>query len=255
MHKKYFFFDVDGTLATGLTTIMPESGVRCLQKLRENGHFTALATGRLQVSAADVAARYGFRDFVADGGYSLTLDGKLLEMRPLPAEDCIALLDRMNTQGIPWAVTDENRLICRTPDERYVPFMPDNYYFSLQVEPEMNYRAIRTFYKVYLACSPEREGEIDFGGLPHVRYNRDVLFIEPTSKQRGIRRVQELLGIPDEDIVVFGDGTNDVCMFGQGWLSIAMGNGRAVLKEKADYVTTAVDDDGLWNACRHFGWI
>ena len=254
MHKKYFFFDVDGTLATGLTTVMPESGVRCLQKLRENGHFTALATGRLQASAAGVAARYGFRDFVADGGYSLTLDGKLLEMRPLPAGDCIALLDRLRAQDIPWAVTDENRTVCRTADARYLNFAPGNY-FPVELDPAFDYHTVETFYKVYYACPPEREGEIDRGGLPYVRYNRDVIFIEPTSKQRGIRRVQELLGIPDEDIVVFGDGTNDVCMFGQGWLSIAMGNGRAVLKEKADYVTTAVDDDGLWNACKHFGWI
>ena len=27
MHKKYFFFDIDGTLSTGLTTMMPESAV------------------------------------------------------------------------------------------------------------------------------------------------------------------------------------------------------------------------------------
>ena len=75
MQRKYFFFDIDGTLATGLTTIMPESAKRCIARLRENGHFTALATGRLQASAAQVAARYGFTHFVADGGYSLTLPG------------------------------------------------------------------------------------------------------------------------------------------------------------------------------------
>lgn len=73
--------------------------------------------------------------------------------------------------------------------------------------------------------------------------------------QRGIRRMLDVLGVPDEDVAVFGDGTNDVCMFGQGWLSVAMGNACAALKEKADYITTSVDQDGLWNACRHFGWI
>ena len=65
----------------------------------------------------------------------------------------------------------------------------------------------------------------------------------------------DVLGASDEDVAVFGDGTNDVCMFGQGWLSVAMGNACAALKEKADYITTPVDQDGLWNACRHFGWI
>ena len=93
------------------------------------------------------------------------------------------------------------------------------------------------------------------GSLPLVRYNPDVVFVEPKAKQRGIRRVQAMYGIPDEDIVVFGDGMNDLCMFGQGWLSVAMGNARPELKEIADYITTDVDKDGLWNACRHFGWI
>ena len=60
MHKKYFFFDIDGTLSTGLTTMMPESAVKALAQLRANGHFTAIATGRLQASAAaDRAARAG----------------------------------------------------------------------------------------------------------------------------------------------------------------------------------------------------
>ena len=99
MHKKYFFFDVDGTLASGLTTIMPESAKRCVARLRENGHFTALATGRLQASAAVVAERYGFTHFVADGGYSLTLDGKVIEMEGLPVADCISFIDRLEAAG------------------------------------------------------------------------------------------------------------------------------------------------------------
>ncbi|RHT59182.1 hypothetical protein DW766_00255 [Butyricicoccus sp. AM29-23AC] len=48
MRRKYFFFDIDGTLSTGLTTTMPESAVKCLDLLRQAGHFTAIATGRLQ---------------------------------------------------------------------------------------------------------------------------------------------------------------------------------------------------------------
>ena len=117
------------------------------------------------------------------------------------------------------------------------------------------YRALQELYKVNIVCPVEREREIDFGSLPTVRYNRDVLLIEPTEKQKGIRRMLDRLGVPDEDVVVFGDGMNDLCMFGQGWFSVAMGNARDALKVKADYITDPVDQDGLWNACRHFGWI
>lgn len=35
-------FDIDGTLSTGLTTMMPESAVKVLAQLRANGHFTPL---------------------------------------------------------------------------------------------------------------------------------------------------------------------------------------------------------------------
>ena len=54
---------------------------------------------------------------------------------------------------------------------------------------------------------------------------------------------------------MFGDGTNDLKMFDPAWLSIAMGNARPALKEAADYVTDDCDRDGIWNACRHFGWV
>ena len=100
MHKKYFFFYIDGTLSTDLTTMMPESAVKALAQLRANGHFTAIATGRLQASAAAVAARYGFTDIVADGGWSVTHNGEIVEMESLPAADCIALIERLEQGGV-----------------------------------------------------------------------------------------------------------------------------------------------------------
>lgn len=254
MDKKYFFFDIDGTLSIGQTMVMPESAVRCVQRLRENGHFTALATGRLQASAAFFAGQHGFENFVADGGYSLTLENQIVEMRGLPLKDCIALLDRLEQADIPWAVTPVNERICVTSDQRYLDYAPPEY-FPTKYDPAFDYHALDVLYKVNIVCTAEQESALDVGTLPTVRYNPDILLIEPTEKQNGIRRMVERLGIPNEDVVVFGDGTNDVCMFGQGWFSIAMGNARDALKRMADYVTDPVDQDGLWNACAHFGWI
>ena len=231
MSRKYFFFDIDGTLSTGLTTMMPDSAVKCLDLLRQAGHFTAIATGRLQASAKTVADRYGFTNIVADGGWSVTIDGKILEMQSLPADECIRFIDK-----------------------NYLPLAPENY-FPVLWDPRYDYHALDHLYKVYFRCAVGEEASMQSGSLPLVRYNPDVVFVEPKEKQRGIRRVQEMYGIPDEDIVVFGDGMNDLCMFGQGWLSVAMGNARPELKEIADYITTDVDKDGLWNACRHFGGI
>lgn len=254
MNKKYFFFDVDGTLATGITAVAPDSAVRCLERLRENGHFTAIATGRLQRSAAIVAGRYGFCNFVADGGHSLTIDNKIVEMYGLPIEPCIALIDRLVAAGIPWAATIENQCTCITSDERYLAHAPKDY-FPVEYDPSFRYREMKQVYKLYLVCTPEEQKRIDFGGLTQMRYDDRVLLIEPIHKQRGIRRMLDILGVADQDVVVFGDGTNDIEMFEQGWKSIAMGNACDELKARADYITTSVDQDGLWNACKHFGWI
>ena len=47
-HTKYFFFDFDGTLTIGHTACVPPDTRRALCELQQNGHFVAIATGRLQ---------------------------------------------------------------------------------------------------------------------------------------------------------------------------------------------------------------
>ena len=141
-----------------------------------------------------------------------------------------------------------------TRDERFAAAAGDSYFIT-RIVPDLDIHAQKTIYKLFIACTRERETEIDFGGLPTVRFTPHCMFIEPTDKARGIRRLMDALGAPVEDVVVFGDGTNDLKMFDPAWLSIAMGNARPILKEAADYVTDACDKDGIWNACRHFGWI
>jgi hydroxymethylpyrimidine pyrophosphatase-like HAD family hydrolase len=41
-------------------------------------------------------------------------------------------------------------------------------------------------------------------------------------------------------------------MIVQAGIGVAMGNAIDELKQKADYVTTSVDDNGIMNALRHF---
>ena len=38
-------------------------------------------------------------------------------------------------------------------------------------------------------------------------------------------------------------------------VGVAMGNGSEDVKSEADYVTTSVTKDGIWNACRYFDLI
>lgn len=53
--KRYFFFDIDGTLTTPLTADYPDSAREAVRRLQEKGNFVAIASGRLQADAVDVA--------------------------------------------------------------------------------------------------------------------------------------------------------------------------------------------------------
>ena len=54
------------------------------------------------------------------------------------------------------------------------------------------------------------------------------------------------------DVYAFGDSFNDSEMLEEAGVGIAMGNAKEELKEIADYITSPIDQDGIWNACRHF---
>ena len=80
MERKYFFFDIDGTLAAGemRNQFIPESTKRALEELRAAGHFVAIATGRSYAMAVDHMRELGFSNMVSDGGNGLTSEGKLI---------------------------------------------------------------------------------------------------------------------------------------------------------------------------------
>ncbi|HSB08214.1 MAG TPA: HAD family hydrolase [Blastocatellia bacterium] len=59
-----------------------------------------------------------------------------------------------------------------------------------------------------------------------------------------VKRLAELLGIPTEQVAVIGDGPNDIEMFKQAGVSIAMGQAVDEVKESAIHSTTSNDDEG-----------
>ena len=52
--------------------------------------------------------------------------------------------------------------------------------------------------------------------------------------------------------MAFGDGGNDASMIKAAGIGVAMGNALESLKKDADYVTSSVDNDGVFEALRHF---
>ena len=75
------------------------------------------------------------------------------------------------------------------------------------------------------------------------------------SKSVGMESLLTYFGIGRDETIAFGDGGNDVEMLQFAKIGVAMGNANDCVKQSADYVTTSVDDDGIYNAMLHFGII
>jgi Cof subfamily protein (haloacid dehalogenase superfamily) len=68
------------------------------------------------------------------------------------------------------------------------------------------------------------------------------------NKGNGVTLLAESMDIPLPAVAVIGDQGNDVAMFERAGLSIAMGQGPAEVRAKADFTTAGNDQDGVAHA-------
>lgn len=254
-NKKFFFFDIDGTLAVGTPgdQYVPESAKEAIKQLEAQGHFVAIATGRSYAMAYQHMQDLGFKNMVSDGGNGITINGQLIEIKPLDYQKCLNLIDEC--KGYIWAISPDNQTRRLAPDNRFYDFTHD-IYMDTVVQEGLDPRDFDKIYKVYIAClSPEEEKLETLKELPWCRFHKEYLFVEPGDKSVGIKAIVDYFGGDYKDVVVFGDEKNDLSMFIDEWTSIAMGNAIDALKAKATYVTDDADRDGIYKACQHFGWI
>ena len=184
----------------------------------------------------------------------MTCRGKILYHEGLPLEACFRLLSEIDGKKYPWAVTTENKKRRKTKYDDYLERVTDRYYETV-VDSRYDYRRAAQIYKIFIACAKREVKEIPLHTLPHVWLTKGTMLVEPVHKERGIFEIMKRYNVSDDRIVVFGDGLNDCSMFRPEWMTVAMGNAKPVLKKKAKYITDDADDDGIYNACRHFGWI
>ncbi len=79
--------------------------------------------------------------------------------------------------------------------------------------------------------------------------DRSHMFFDVTikgpSKGKAVKLVREFLNVPKESTIGVGDGRNDISMFKETGLAVAVGNALDVVKEEADIVIGMHDEDGV----------
>ncbi|MCR5095958.1 MAG: HAD-IIB family hydrolase [Erysipelotrichaceae bacterium] len=254
---KYFFFDIDGTLTNIHTGELVQSGLETLRKLEAEGNFVAIATGRAYYKTIDIAAKAQIHNFVANGGAALVINDRLVKNAPLDKEKALKIIHEADELGYGILVAFKDSIDVLMKDHRFLEQFGErkektNYIYK----PDLDYDKIENIYKFYISMPEKDEYKLKNRDLlGHIRMGDDYFWYQHDQKDQGIIDMVDYLGGDIHDVVVFGDGENDVIMFKKEWTSIAMGNGYPPLQEKADYVTASAEEDGIRKACEHFSWI
>ncbi|MDM8163392.1 Cof-type HAD-IIB family hydrolase [Collinsella intestinalis] len=253
---------MDGTLVSFRTHGVAASAREALRRLRQAGERLFIATGRSSHGVPQVirslAEEIPFDGYLTfNGQYCYTADGTVYRDVPLDVRDVHAIAEKADAGRFDLQVMQLSRTFVNRRSER-VSRAEAN---VAEITPVLDLSHIDDE-PVYQLCAFVDPGEehVFADACAHVTHTRwcdafcDVI---PTGggKPAGIAATLERWVIAPEDCIAFGDGGNDVPMFGCVGVSVAMGNASDAVKAAATHVAPDIDEDGLYVACKDLGLI
>ena len=256
------FFDIDGTLIGDLSHIMPESAVRAVAAARKNGHICAVNTGRTKkLVEPDMEKLTGFDAFLMGCGTMITLHDKVLTHRTFSKLEAEEIIEALHHHSIDAVLEGSENNYHDSLDKIKTKTFRD-FVMRFAGEGYGNFRdAVGNFDKFYAYVddvSKMKAFEKDFmDRLDFVDRKQGFFEVMPRgcSKASAMEFLAGELGIPMEETAALGDSSNDIPMLRCAHIGIAMGNAADDVKAEADYVTTSLEEDGVWNALKWLGVI
>ena len=275
MSKKHVFLDIDGTLV-GYDSKIPESALKALQLAQANGHRIIIASGRSYgMIYPELLRTVKFDGIISSGGACVMVDGKVIFESYIEGEDLAFVIDYFRANGITYLLMSKDDIYAEPVFNQYVlpgmikagfneDLIRQAYGDNIEVE---DVREIKGGNKIAYFTSPFKPDRIsaDLDGRFYVvdfsvgRTEKKNFYGEMNNggvnKASGIDEYLKHVGASIEDTIAIGDSANDLEMLEHAAISVAMGNGTDAAKSAADFITTDVDKDGIYNAFQRLGLI
>ena len=259
-----FVFDIDGTLIPHKSNEVSEVTREAIHQLKSAGKDVLIATGRAFYFIPQAVKDAVTPDFYVciNGQCLLDNEGHIIHRYDLDRNEIIAL-----TQ---WCIEHKIAVGLKMADAVEVYYNFDE--FVMTYVKGLDYRkilrdctgkdvqdSIETPMGMFLIGDDEKVLSIknDYKTLSITRSYAHAfdVFAKGDGKSRAIGHVLKHLNIGWDQVMVFGDGENDIDMIQKAQIGVVMGNAQVEVQSHGDFVTRTVTDDGIVFALKHFNII
>jgi hypothetical protein len=254
--------DVDGTLVTQDKVLTPRT-IAVVQRLRDAGILFSITSGRPPLGMKMFIDALSLREPIAafNGGVLVRPDFSVIEQNFVPADIAAQVIETIVQHGLDvWVYTDKDWLV-RDASAPHVAREQWTVRFAPKVVPAFTAHLDRVAKIVGIgddyAAVARCETDVQQGCGNHVSAARSQpYYLDVThpdaNKGHVVFALSRILSIRREQIATIGDMPNDVLMFRQSGLSIAMGNAGADVQRQAQYATTSNEEEGFATAMEEF---
>lgn len=264
MKTKALFFDIDGTLVSFNTHLIPQSAVDAIASARESGVKVFISTGRPQVliNCLQQLQEPGLIDgyITMNGGYCFSGD-KVISKRPMRPADVSRVWDFCNAKSLTCIAIREHDIRINMDSQ----LLQDIFYrdlrctASMPVAPKADAISGHDIFQLTPFIDADAWAELapTLEAVESGRWHPAFadLTVRGCTKSKGMDDFASAFGFDISETMAFGDGGNDITMLQHAGIGIAMGNAGDAVKASASDVTASVDDDGIALALKKYGII
>lgn len=253
---KAIFIDFDWTLFDHKTHNFIPSCVESLNEVRKKGIKVFINSARTYYSLKGLNTfdYFKFDGFVTANGGCCFLEDKEFYINHFSKEIKDNLIKILDDNKINYLLSTKYTSYLRVYDKDLMDEFYSIFYETRAIDIS-NYKnedvvSIQVFNK-------DLNKDELFNDANNVIFNRfSPLAFELTPKEfkksEGIAELIKYFNYSKDELMAFGDDINDIDMFKCVKYGICMGNGKDEVKPYAYYVTSNIEDDGIYNALKYF---
>ncbi len=260
---KMIVFDLDGSLLNGERKISLNSK-NYLKKLKDMGYIITIATGRMYESAKYAMDEFNYVNYIiTDNGVACydAKNGDIIFDNPIQLEKALKIKKYHNDDCRFIEFSDKDTIYS------YTDMNKDEYFIKTTKDWDYIFDNCKGISHITLSMKTNEQLMEVYDKLKKEFYEDEVNIMQDSFSDRkwieilnggcfkcsAIKKLSDKLNINNDDIIVFGDGLNDIDMLKNCGIGVALNNALQVVKENADYVTKLDNkDDGVIDFLRSY---